>query len=520
MSREEKQQTQQAELQKQLWSIANALRGNMDANDFKNYILGLIFYRYLSENLVNYVERTLLKDDGISYVDAWKKDEYRDELKRYLIEDSNMGYFIEADNLWSELIYKIQTGKFDISMLSKAINSISDSTLGNESEDDFENLFEDMDLNNSKLGRGEAERTKLISTIMLKINDIDFHHEDAEIDVLGDAYEYLISNFAASAGKKAGEFYTPQQVSRILAKLVTINKSKIQSVYDPTCGSGSLLLRVGKEAKVSSYYGQEFNSTTYNLARMNMLLHGISFKHFDIKNADTLENPKHKDMKFDAIVANPPYSAQWSADPKFMEDERFSAYGKLAPKSKADFAFIQHMIYQLSDNGTMAVVLPHGVLFRGASEGTIREYLIKEKNYLDAVIGLPANIFFGTSIPTCILVFKKCRENEDNILFIDASKDFEPGKNQNRLRDDDVNKIIETYKSRVEKPKYCHVAPLSEIAENEYNLNIPRYVDTFEEEEEIDIKVVQQELKQIDKEIAEVDKELNVYLKELGLEEI
>lgn len=520
MSREEKQQTQQVELQKQLWSIANTLRGNMDANDFKNYILGLIFYRYLSENLVNYVERTLLKDDGISYVEAWKKDEYRDELKRYLIEDSNMGYFIEADNLWSELIYKIQTGKFDISMLSKAINSISNSTLGNESEDDFENLFEDMDLNNSKLGRGEAERTKLISTIMLKINDIDFHHEDAEIDVLGDAYEYLISNFAASAGKKAGEFYTPQQVSRILAKLVTINKSKLQSVYDPTCGSGSLLLRVGKETKVSSYYGQEFNSTTYNLARMNMLLHGISFKHFDIKNADTLENPKHKDMKFDAIVANPPYSAQWSADPKFMEDERFSAYGKLAPKSKADFAFIQHMIYQLSDNGTMAVVLPHGVLFRGASEGTIREYLIKEKNYLDAVIGLPANIFFGTSIPTCILVFKKCREHEDNILFIDASKDFEPGKNQNRLRDEDVDKIIETYKNRVEIEKYCHVAPLSEVAENEYNLNIPRYVDTFEEEEEIDIKAVQQELKQIDKEIAKVDKELNVYLKDLGLKEL
>ena len=520
MSREEKQQIQQAELQKQLWSIANSLRGNMDANDFKNYILGLIFYRYLSENLVNYVERTLLKDDGITYVEAWKKDEYRYELKRYLIEDSNMGYFIEADNLWSELIYKIQTGKFDISMLSKAINSISDSTLGNEAEDDFENLFEDMDLNNSKLGRGEAERTKLISTIMLKINDIDFHHEDAEIDVLGDAYEYLISNFAASAGKKAGEFYTPQQVSRILAKLVTINKSKLQNVYDPTCGSGSLLLRVGKETKVSSYYGQEFNSTTYNLARMNMLLHGVSFKHFDIKNADTLENPKHKDMKFDAIVANPPYSAQWSADNKFIEDERFSAYGKLAPKSKADFAFIQHMIFQLSDNGTMAVVLPHGVLFRGQAEGTIREYLIKEKNYLDAVIGLPANIFYGTSIPTCILVFKKCRENEDNILFIDASKEFEAGKNQNRLRDEDVDKIIETYKNREEIEKYSHIASLQEVEENEYNLNIPRYVDTFEEEEEIDIKQVQQELKEIDQQIAEVDKELNVYLKELGLEEI
>ena len=520
MSREEKQQIQQAELQKQLWSIANTLRGNMDANDFKNYILGLIFYRYLSENLVNYVESKLLKDDEISYVEAWKKDEYREELKRYLIEDSNMGYFIEADNLWSQLIYKIQTGKFDISMLQKAINSISDSTLGNESEDDFENLFEDMDLANSKLGRGEAERTKLISTIMLKINDIDFHHEDAEIDVLGDAYEYLISNFAASAGKKAGEFYTPQQVSRILAKLVALNKSKLQKVYDPTCGSGSLLLRIGKETNVTSYYGQEFNSTTYNLARMNMLLHGISFKHFNIKNDDTLEKPRHLDLRFDAIVANPPYSANWSADEKFIEDERFSAYGKLAPKSRADFAFIQHMIYQLSDNGTMAVVLPHGVLFRGASEGTIREYLIKEKNYLDAVIGLPANIFYGTSIPTCILVFKKCRENEDNILFIDASKEFEAGKNQNRLRDEDVDKIIETYKNREEIEKYAHVASLKEVEENEYNLNIPRYVDTFEEEEEIDIKQVQQELKEIDKQIAEVDKELNVYLKELGLEEI
>lgn len=232
MSREEKQQTQQAELQKNLWNIANTLRGNMDANEFKDYILGLIFYRYLSENLVNYVEGTLLKDDKISYKEAWSKDEYRYKLKNYLIEDSNMGYYIEAEYLWSELIQKIKTGKFDISMLSKAINSIADSTLGNEAEDDFENLFEDMDLTNSKLGRGEAERSKLISTIMLKIDDIDFRHEDAEIDVLGDAYEYLISNFAASAGKKAGEFYTPQQVSRILAKLVTINKDKLPNVYE------------------------------------------------------------------------------------------------------------------------------------------------------------------------------------------------------------------------------------------------------------------------------------------------
>lgn len=513
----QKQQSQQAELQRQLWSMANDLRGNMDANEFKNYILGLIFYRYLSENLVDYVNDVILKKE-LSYEEAWKKEEYKQALKEDLINDSNIGYYIEPDYLWSTLIKKIQTGKFDITMLAKATSLVSDSTLGNESEDDFENLFDDMDLNSSRLGKGESERTKLISTIMQKINDIDFHHEEAEIDVLGDAYEYLISNFAASAGKKAGEFYTPQQVSKILAKIVSLNKSSIKKIYDPTCGSGSLLLRVGKEAKVATYYGQEFNSTTYNLARMNMLLHGISFKHFDIKNNDTLEHPEHIDIKFEAIVANPPYSANWSADQKFLDDERFSAYGKLAPKSKADFAFIQHMIYQLADNGTMAVVLPHGVLFRGASEGVIREHLIKEKNYLDAVIGLPANIFFGTSIPTCILVFKKCREHEDNILFIDASKDYEAGKNQNRLRDEDVDKIIETYKERKETEKYSHIAKLQEIEDNDYNLNIPRYVDTFEEEEEIDIKEVQKQLKEIDEEIAEVDKELNKYLKELGLE--
>ncbi len=520
MSTTQKQQSQQAQLHTQLWSIANDLRGNMDASEFKNYILGLIFYRYLSENLVDYANNVLLKDDKLDYIKAWNNKEYKEGLQEELINDSNIGYFISPENLFSSLVNKIETGMFDISMLQKAINSISDSTLGNDSQDDFQNLFDDMDLNSTRLGKGEAERTKLISKIMQKINDIDFHHGDAEIDVLGDAYEYLIGNFAASAGKKAGEFYTPQQVSKILAKIVSLNKSTIKSVYDPCCGSGSLLLRVKRESKVSSFYGQEFNSTTYNLARMNMLLHGVSFKHFDIKNDDTLEQPQHLDMKFEAIVANPPYSANWSADQSFLDDERFSGYGKLAPKSKADYSFVQHMIHQLADNGTMAVVLPHGVLFRGASEGTIREHLIKDKNYLDAVIGLPANIFFGTSIPTCILVFKKCRENEENILFMDASKDFEPGKNQNRLRDEDIDKIVNTYKNREEIEKYSHIASLDEIKENDYNLNIPRYVDTFEEEEEIDIKKVQKQLKEINKEIAETNIELNKYLKELGLDEI
>lgn len=296
-----------------------------------------------------------------------------------------------------------------------------------------------------------------------------------------------------------------------------MDRKDLRNVYDPCCGSGSLLLRVSKEANVRKFYGQELTSTTYNLARMNMLLHDVSYQNFDIRNDDTLEKPRHLDIKFDAVVANPPYSANWSADPKFLDDERFSAYGKLAPKSKADFAFVQHMIYQLDDKGTMAVVLPHGVLFRGAAEGTIREYLIKDKNYLDAVIGLPVNLFYGTSIPTVILVFKKCRENSNDVLFIDASNDFEKGKNQNILRECDIDKILNTYKKRETIDKYSYVATLDEIAENDYNLNIPRYVDTFEEEEPIDIVEVKNKISAIDIELEALYRDLEDDLKELGL---
>lgn len=509
----EKQQEQQRELHTKLWAIANDLRGNMEANEFKNYILGLIFYRYLSEKVENRVN-DLLSEDNISYLEAFEDEEYREGLQEELIEQ--LGYFIEPKYLFSTLIQSITDGKFDIEMLQGAINDITESTLGAESEEEFDHLFDDMDLSSTKLGRDVKTRSKLIAKVMANIAEIDFAHEDSEIDVLGDAYEYLISQFAANAGKKAGEFYTPQQVSKILAKIVTVGKTDLRDVYDPTCGSGSLLLRVSKEANVRKFYGQELTSTTYNLARMNMLLHDIDYTNFDIKNDDTLEHPQHKGMKFEAIVANPPYSANWSADPKFLDDERFSAYGKLAPKSKADFAFIQHMIHHLDDKGTMAVVLPHGVLFRGAGEGVIRKYLIEERNVLDAVIGLPANIFFGTSIPTVILVFKKCRENND-ILFIDASNEFEKGKNQNNLTDANVEKIVNTYVKRENIDKYSYVASMDEIKENDYNLNIPRYVDTFEEEEPIDLQAVSERIASIDKEIASIDEQLAVYLKELGL---
>jgi type I restriction enzyme M protein len=368
------------------------------------------------------------------------------------------------------------------------------------------------------LGKSAEARNAIIVKVLVHLDEIDFKLEHTELDVLGDAYEYLIGQFASGAGKKAGEFYTPQEVSKILAKIVTTGKNRLKSVYDPTCGSGSLLLRVAREVKdVNNFYGQEMNRTTYNLARMNMILHGVHYLKFDIKQEDTLEHPQHEGLLAEAIVANPPFSANWSANPLHLSNERFSQYGKLAPASKADFAFVQHMIHHLAENGTMAIVLPHGVLFRGSAELHIRKYLIEQKNYLDAVIGLPANIFYGTGIPTCILVFKKCKEDPDHILFIDASKEFEKVKNQNMLREEHINKIVETYRNRTEIEKYSHLATLQEVAENDYNLNIPRYVDTFEAEEEIDIQVVMQEIKSLEAKRAELDKEIDVYFKELGL---
>ena len=415
------------------------------------------------------------------------------------------------------MVNEARHGNFILDNLGKALTNIGQSAAGQESEEDFVNLFEDVDLQSSKLGKTVDDKNRMISKILLHLSEIDFKLEDTESDILGDAYEYLISQFASSAGKKAGEFYTPQQVSKILAKIVTMGKKRIKSAYDPSCGSGSLLLRVSKEAEVSDFYGQELNQSTYNLARMNMILHDVKYEDFDIQQGDSLENPRHLDMRFEAVVANPPFSAKWSADKRFMDDERFSAYGKLAPKSKADYAFVQHMIYQLDENGTMAVVLPHGVLFRGNAEGTIRKYLVEEKNYLDAVIGLPPNVFYGTGIPAAILVFKKCREDDADVYFIDASKYFEKFKNQNRLRNEDVERIVNAYAKRDEIDKFAHAVSLDEIKENDYNLNIPRYVDTFEEEEPVDLDEVVNKLENQEKDIKAVDQEIEKYCNELGI---
>lgn len=515
--------TEKMKLEQQLWNIANTLRGKMDADDFRDYILGFIFYKYLSRTMESYAN-VILKPDGIIYSDIKEDTEegqaYLEAIKTEALEAR--GYFLKPSELFHEMARRGNSdgkSKFILDDLTKVLNNIAQSSMGTDSEEEFDHLFEDLDLTSSKLGKSENAKNELIVKVMTHLDAIDFHLEDTEADVLGDAYEYLIGKFASGAGKKAGEFYTPQQVSSVLAQLVTVGKDKLKSVYDPTCGSGSLLLRVAKQVtEVSRFYGQEMNPTTYNLCRMNMIMHDVHFSKFDVKNEDTLEHPQHIDDRFEAIVANPPFSANWSASPLFMSDDRFAAYGKLAPSSKADFAFVQHMVHQLDDNGTMAVVLPHGVLFRGAAEGHIRKYFIEDRNYLDAVIGLPANIFYGTSIPTCILVMKKNRANEDNILFIDSSQHFEKIKTQNYLREEDIDKLISTYRERTTEDKYSYVVSLEELAENDYNLNIPRYVDTFEEEEPVDLAAVSSELKAIDTDMTTTDDTIADYCNQLGID--
>ncbi len=528
-------------LQTQLWNIADTLRGKMDADEFRDYILGFIFYKYLSERFHLFADQLLeTEEDADGHALTYEQlSEETDQGKAYLaaIKDEaieKLGYFLMPGELFSAIAARgnpdqrkgdaedeeAKANSFILEDLGKILTNIEQSTMGTESEDDFGNLFEDLDLGSTKLGRSAEARNQIIARVLGHLDKIDFRLEDTETDVLGDAYEYLIGQFASGAGKKAGEFYTPAQVSMVLAKLVTTGKHKLKTVYDPTCGSGSLLLRVAREVgpeNVSSFYGQELNRTTYNLARMNMILHGVHYRKFDIRQEDTLEEPQHLDLRAEAIVANPPFSAKWSANPVLLSDDRFSSYGKLAPRSKADWAFVQHMLYHLDENGQMAVVLPHGALFRGGGEGQIRRFVIAERNWLDAVIGLPANIFYGTGIPTCIMVFKKCRETPEDVLFIDASQDFGKATNQNYLRPEDINKIITTYRERETQEKYSYVAPLVEIAENDYNLNIPRYVDTFEEEEPVDLAAVSNNLKKLEEELKTADKEIREFCQELGI---
>lgn len=520
---------QRRQLQQQLWNIANTLRGKMNADEFRDYILGFIFFKYLSEKIERYAD-SALEEDNLKFAEL---KENTPEGKEYVqaVHDAavaELGYFLKPSELFHAIAMKgsnqLDTDNlgdshnFILADLTKILKNIEQSTLGTDSADDFSNLFEDLDLTSSKLGATEKAKNDLVAKVLVHLDKIDFNLSDTTADVLGDAYEYLIGEFASGAGKKAGEFYTPQPVSTLLAKLVTSQNKNLKNVYDPTCGSGSLLLRVKREAnKVDKIYGQELNRTTFNLARMNMILHDVHYADFDIRQEDTLEHPQHRELRFDAIVANPPFSANWSANQLFMSDDRFSVYGKLAPSSKADMAFVQHMVYQLAEDGVMAIVLPHGVLFRGAAEGHIRQYLIEQMNCLDAVIGLPANIFYGTSIPTCVLVFKKCRKNPDDVLFIDASQHFEKVKTQNKLLSEHIDKIITAYINRTNTPKYSHVASLTDIKANDYNLNIPRYVDTFEAEDVIDLNAIAAQLSELEQTSKTTDTTIASFCLELGI---
>ena len=520
-----KLQQQAADLSSQLWAIANDLRGGMDANEFRNYILGTIFYRYLSERTEMYME-DLLKDDGLSYEQAFTDEDFKPVVEQWSIE--HLGYIIRPENLFRELYRRIvkpknDNDKFSVEDYERAVNELTGSTLGHKSEKAFEGLFNDMRLQDSRLGDTVSERTEKIGKVISKIGEIDMNLQDQQFDVLGTAYMILIGLFQSGAGKKGGAFFTPTGPSKLCATLATLGLDEAKTVGDCTCGSGSMLLETKKhltKQKVGHFYGQENNPTTYNLARMNMLMHGVDYQNFDIYKGDTLTNDMYGEgLKLTVQVCNPPYSLKWSADSKYLDDPRYSGVGKLAPKSHADFAFLQHMVYHMDEtDGRVAVLLPHGVLFRGGAEEEIRKYLIKDLNRLDAVIGLPANLFHGTTIPVVVLVLKSKRNgNSGNILFIDASAEYKSGKEQNELTDDNIQKIVKTYEKRVDVDRYAHVVTVDEVIENNYNLNIPRYVDTTEKEEAVDISAVRNELTEIiAKKQAAVEK-VNITMKLLGL---
>jgi type I restriction enzyme M protein len=541
-------QKDQQQLGKTLWNIADDLRGAMNADDFRDYMLSFLFLRYLSYNYEEAAKKELGRDypnlpatDKKTPLSVWyasNKDEvvaFEQQMRR------KVHYVIEPDHLWSNISEMARTQNPELLVtLESGFRYIENESF----ESAFQGLFSEINLNSEKLGKTSAERNKKLCTIIQKIAE-GIAEFSADSDTLGDAYEYLIGEFAAGSGKKAGEFYTPQQISTILSEIVTLDsqepktgkKKKLDKVLDIACGSGSLLLNVRKRIKdsggsVGKIYGQEKNITTYNLARMNMLLHGMKDTEFEIFHGDTLENSwsllnemnPSKKTEFDAIVANPPFSLRWEPNDTLAEDFRFKSYG-LAPKSAADFAFLLHGFHFLSKEGTMAIILPHGVLFRGGAEARIREKLLKE-NYIDTVIGLPSNLFYSTGIPVSILVLKKCKKYDD-VLFINASEHYKSGKRQNTLREgengepNDIRKIVETYQFRPDHiEKYARRVSMDEIEKNGYNLNISRYVSTSEDEVQIDMEAVNNKLTSINESIKENTEKHNEYLKELGLKPI
>ncbi len=526
----------QKQLGKTLWNIADQLRGAMNADDFRDYMLSFLFLRYLSDNYEAAAKKELgrdypnIGDDRRVPLALWYADNPNDvpEFEKQMRRKTH--YVIQPPHLWNSIANLARTQNDELlNTLQAGFKYIENESF----ESAFQGLFSEINLGSDKLGRSYADRNAKLCTIIQKIAE-GLAEFSTDIDTLGDAYEYLIGQFAAGSGKKAGEFYTPQQISDILSGIVTLDsqepktgrKQRLDSVLDFACGSGSLLLNVRKRMKnaggvIGKIYGQEKNITTYNLARMNMLLHGVKDTEFEIYHGDTLTNdwdilrelnPARK-PHFDAVVANPPFSYRWEPTEALGDDVRFKNYG-LAPRSAADFAFLLHGFHFLKDEGVMAIILPHGVLFRGGAEERIRTKLLKD-GHIDTVIGLPANLFYSTGIPVCILVLKKCKKPDD-VLFINAADDFEKGKRQNQLKPEHIARIIDTYQNRNEEPRYSRRVEMAEIEKNDYNLNISRYISTAVAEEPIDIEANIQKLQEIEKAIQTATAKHNQFLKELG----
>lgn len=514
-----KKEQEREELHRAIWAIADELRGAVDGWDFKNYVLGTMFYRYISENITAYINSGEIEAGNTEFDYAKMTDEEAEEAREGLVQEK--GFFILPSELFCNVRARASLDENLNETLERVFRHIEESAQGSQSENSFAGLFDDFDVNSNKLGSTVAKRNERLVKLLDGIAAMNLGSvKDHDIDAFGDAYEYLMTMYASNAGKSGGEFFTPADVSVLLTRLGTVGKTTINKVYDPACGSGSLLLKaeklLGKEAVMNGFFGQEINITTYNLCRINMFLHDIDFDKFDIECEDTLTNPQHwDDEPFELIVSNPPYSIKWSGDdnPLLINDPRFAPAGVLAPKSKADLAFIMHSLSWLAPNGTAAIVCFPGIMYRGGAEKKIRQYLV-DNNYIDCIIQLPSNLFFGTSISTCIMVLKKGKV-DDKILFIDASKEFVKVTNNNRLTQENIQHIMHTYVQRTEIVHYAHVASHKEVVNNNYNLAVSTYVEEEDTREEIDIEDLENRIQDIVQQEDELRRDIESIIREI-----
>ena len=518
-----KKEQEREELHRAIWAIADDLRGSVDGWDFKSYVLGTMFYRYISENLAGYINQGEWDAGNTEFAYEKMSDAEAEEAREGLIQEK--GFFILPSELFCNVRKRAPQDENLNMTLEKVFNHIEDSAKGSVSENSFAGLFDDFDVNSNKLGATVAKRNEKLVKLLNGVGDMNLGDvKGHDIDAFGDAYEYLMTMYASNAGKSGGEFFTPADVSELLTRLGTVGKTEVNKVYDPACGSGSLLLKaekvLGRDGVRNGFYGQEINITTYNLCRINMFLHDIGFDHFDIACEDTLISPQHwDDEPFELIVSNPPYSIKWAGDesPLLINDPRFAPAGVLAPKSKADLAFIMHSLSWLAPNGTAAIVCFPGIMYRGGAEQKIRKYLV-DNNFIDCIIQLPSNLFFGTSIATCIMVLQKSKP-DSKVLFIDATNECVKAINNNKLTQANMDRIVDAFTVRLEEPRFSHLAGYDEIVDNGYNLSVASYVETSNVDEDIDIKQLNSELDRIVSREEELRKAISIIINEIEVVE-